>query len=321
MVTGARGFAGEFLWPMLREVFPEAHIWLTQQHQSQGPNDDTPRLHRHVMDIEDPFSVQRVLEDARPDAVIHLAGHSNVRDSWELAHATYTTNVMGTLNLVQGLIGLEQPVRFVNVGSGDVYGALPQECLPFRESQVPRPTSPYAASKLGGEYVALQHGLSYPRLDVVLLRPFAHTGPGQSAEFVCPAFARQVAMIEAGMQDPIMRVGNLSARRDLSDVRDIARAYVMALLHAPSSQIFNVSQGVARSIQGILETLLGLSAKRIELQTDPSLLRPVDTPVILGDSTAFRDATGWEPIIPFERTLEDTLDWWREHIHNLHPAR
>jgi GDP-4-dehydro-6-deoxy-D-mannose reductase len=312
-VTGASGFAGRYL---MRELLRRGFRAAASGRCAHLPRDWEPqdRLEWIPLDLSAPVEViEAALQRAAPDAVVHLAAQSDVGRSWRDPVETWEANVLGTVRLVEALRRLRVP-RLIHVGSGDVYGtvASPEE-LPLREDRPPRPNNPYAKSKLAGELAAtLFGGLREP--EVVLLRPFAHAGPGQRPDFVCASFARQVARVKAGLQPPIIRTGNLDARRDLSDVRDIAAAYADAIDKAPPGVPLNVCSGQSRRVGDILARLAELAGARIDIQIDPAKLRPVDTPEIRGDATRFREATGWRPQVDFDQTLADLLEWEERQI-------
>jgi GDP-4-dehydro-6-deoxy-D-mannose reductase len=199
------------------------------------------------------------------------------------------------------------------VGSAEEYGAVLPEELPIRESVPLRPASPYAVSKVAQGALALLYGPA-GGMRVVLTRTFHHTGPGRGEAFAESSFARQVAEIEAGLRPPVLKVGNLDAVRDFSDVRDVVRAYWMLLDRGEGGTAYNVCSGQGRRIRDLLDTLLAASTARVDVQVDPARLRPSDVPVQVGDASRLRAATGWEPRIPLERTLSDLLDDWRARV-------
>jgi GDP-4-dehydro-6-deoxy-D-mannose reductase len=200
------------------------------------------------------------------------------------------------------------------VGSNEEYGHPEEGELPFTEETPLRPVSPYAVSKVTQDLMGLQFHLAYG-IDVVRLRPFNHTGPGQSPRFVAPAFASQAARIEAGLQEPVVKVGNLSAARDFSDVRDIVRAYHLAATRGEPGEVYNLASGQVHQISELLETLLSFTDADIRVEVDPARYHPVDVPVVYGSAEKFHKQTGWQPDISFEQTLRDTLDYWRSQ-HN-----
>jgi len=185
--------------------------------------------------------------------------------------------------------------------------------LPQTEESPLRPNNPYAVSKVAQDFLGLQYHLAYG-LPVVRVRPFNHTGPGQSPRFVVPAFASQIARIEVGLQEPVLRVGNLDAARDFSDVRDIVRAYHLAVTEGEPGEVYNLASGRPQPVRGLLETLLGYSQVKIRVERDEERSRPVDVPVVYGSAEKFHRQTGWEPQIPFEQTLRDTLEYWRGQV-------
>jgi GDP-4-dehydro-6-deoxy-D-mannose reductase len=310
LVTGAAGFAGRHAIRELARrgwtVFGAAREADRVGSPEEAPGDVAAWL-RLDLDREGAESgIDAALREARPDAVLHLAAQSNVARAWADPVGTWRVNVLGTVRLVNALRRQGVP-RLVFASSGDVYGKVATADLPIRESQRPAPNNPYAASKLAAEAAVAQFG-GADGPEVVLLRLFAHTGPGQSPDFACPAFARQIARAEAGLQAPSVRTGNLDARRDFSDVRDIARAYADALERAPAGEPLNVCSGKAWRVGDALAALVALSTVAIDVGVDPEKLRPVDSPEIRGDGSRFQAATGWAPSIPFERTLADLLD-------------
>jgi GDP-4-dehydro-6-deoxy-D-mannose reductase len=199
------------------------------------------------------------------------------------------------------------------IGSNEEYGRPAKGELPFTEQSPLRPANPYAVSKVTQDLMGLQFHLAYG-MHVVRMRPFNHTGPGQSPRFVVPAFASQIARIEAGLQEPVMKVGNLAASRDFSDVRDIVRGYHLAITRGEPGEVYNLASGQPHSISVLLETLLSLTDAKIRVETDPDRYRPVDVPVVYGSAEKFHQLTGWMPEFSFEQTLEDTLDYWRAEV-------
>ena len=197
------------------------------------------------------------------------------------------------------------------IGSNEEYGAPRSNELPLTEENPLRPNNPYAVSKVAQDFLGLQYYLSYG-LPVVRVRPFNHTGPGQSPRFVVPAFASQIARIEAGLQEPVMKVGNLEAARDFTDVRDMVQAYHLAATQGKPGEVYNLASEQPQSVREMLEMLLSYAQVEIRVERDPNRYRPVDVPVVYGSSEKFHRLTGWTPQIPFEQTLQDTLAYWRE---------
>jgi len=212
-------------------------------------------------------------------------------------------------------IAMEKPPRILVVGSADEYGIVLPEELPISETNPLRPNSPYAVSKVAQDMLGYQYYASH-KLPVVRVRPFNHIGPGQSAAFVTADFAKQIAEVEAGLREPVMRVGNLGARRDFSDVRDIIHGYYLALSEGEPGEVYNLGAERSYSIRQVLDGLLALSETRVAVEQDPKRLRPSDVPEILADCTRFRSRTGWRAEIPLERSLEDILNYWRSRIRD-----
>jgi GDP-4-dehydro-6-deoxy-D-mannose reductase len=265
-------------------------------------------------DLRGRDNVQSLVEETKPDCIFHLAAQSFVPSSFADPWDTLENNILSELNLLEAVRRSGRDVRFLVVGSNEEYGAPEPGELPQTEQNPLRPNNPYAVSKVGQDFLGLQYHLAYG-LQVVRVRPFNHTGPGQSPRFVVPAFASQIARIEVGLQEPVMRVGNLDAARDFVDVRDIVRAYHLAVTRGEPGDVYNLASGLPQSIKALLETLLSYSETAIRVERDPERYRPVDVPVVYGSAEKFYRRTGWEPQIPFEQTLRDTLAYWREQAH------
>lgn len=310
LITGVGGFAGSHL----------ADALLTEGgHEVWGTliTPDRPHyLDRRVLDqaadLRYPDQVDRVLSEIRPERIYHLAAQAFVPQSWLDPWDTLETNIRAQLNVFQGCLrlGLSE-TRVLVVGSNEEYGRLSEDQLPATEQTPLRPDSPYGVSKIAQDYLGQSYYLSHG-LPVVRVRPFNHLGPRQDPRFVAADFARQIAAIERGDRPPVVRVGNLQAERDFTDVRDVVQAYVAALEHGQPGAVYNVASGTARPVQAILDGLLANARCPVALEIDPEKLRPSDTPRQLGDSSALRAATGWRPRIPFEQTLEDILNYARQ---------
>jgi GDP-4-dehydro-6-deoxy-D-mannose reductase len=294
LVTGAHGFVGHHLI---------AHL--------EDEGDEVVGIDRDDLDITRGEDVTAYFARVRPEAVYHLAGDSDVGSSWKHPVDTFRANAEGTLNVLMACVdaGVD---RVLSVSSADIYGRVTEEELPLREDAPLRPVSPYAASKVASDYLALQcylgHGLA-----VLRARPFNHIGPGQRDSFVAPALAQRIARNELDGVDTLS-VGNLAPRRDFTDVRDVVRAYRMLVLRGTPGEAYNVCRGEDIAVRDLAVRLVGLARKPMRLVPDPALQRPVDIPVLRGDCTKLRDATGWAPEIPLEQTLEDLLDEWRLRV-------
>jgi GDP-4-dehydro-6-deoxy-D-mannose reductase len=287
-------------WELVGTVYPQP---VDEQEQK-------PRLRLHHLDLREPELVQGLVDEVRPDYVFHLAAQSIPAISFTDPWSTIETNVRAQLNVLRAVHLLELSARILVIGSNEEYGRPGENELPLTEDVPLRPASPYAVSKVTQDLMGLQFHLAYG-LDVVRLRPFNHTGPGQGMRFVVPDFSSQVARIEAGLQAPVMQVGNLEPSRDFGDVRDVVRAYHLAATHGEAGEVYNVASGRAWSIGALLDMLLSYSDVDIKIEVDPARHRPVDVPVIYGSAAKLHRATGWQPEIPFEQTLRETLDYWR----------
>jgi GDP-4-dehydro-6-deoxy-D-mannose reductase len=244
--------------------------------------------------------------DWKPDTVFHLAAQTFVPASVKDPLETFDINLLGTARVLESCRSSAPDATTVIIGSGDAYGEVGAAQLPIREDVPLQPRSPYAASKAAAEVIALQYARA-GWLKVVVLRPFNHTGPGQSTQFAIPSFAQQIADIKKKRVDPVLLTGDLSARRDLTDVRDIVEAYRLAALSAKSGSVYNVCSGSAVSMQEIVDELIGIAGIKVRVALDATRLRGSDIALIYGDATALRANTGWQPRIPLRRTLADVL--------------
>ncbi len=317
LITGVGGFAGSHLADYLASR-PEtaSDLWgcdLSAQRRAYHP----PTLQLLAADLCDPEATRAVIERARPDRIYHLAGQAFVGDSWANPWNTLEANLRAQLNLLEAVRAASRACRILVLGSNEEYGRITAEDLPVRESGPLRPDSPYGVSKVGQDLMGLQYYLSH-QLHTVRVRPFNHIGPRQNPKFVAPAFASQIAAIEAGRQPPVIRVGNLTARRDFTDARDMVRAYGLALELGEPGEVYNIGSGRSRGIQEVLDTLLSFSATAITIEVDAARLRPSDVSDMVCDASKFRARTGWEPRLPFEQTLRELLDFERARLkeHN-----
>lgn len=312
LITGMNGFVGGHLAERL--LADETwDVWGTARQPPAAGSPLAGRVRHVVADFTRLEEVVATLEQARPDVVFHLAGQSYVPRSFEDPNGTLTTNILSAACLFQAVLRLRQDPLLVIVSSNEIYGMVRPEELPVGEDTPFRPVSPYAVSKAAQDLLAYQYHVSHG-LRTVRLRPFNHIGPRQSDRFVASAFAAQIARVEAGQQPPVLRVGNLSAERDFTDVRDMVAAYELAARRCRPGEVYNVSAGRVVSIRWILETLLAFSERDIVVEPDPTRMRPADVPRIECDSSRFRTQTGWEPRITLEQTLHDILEHWRAQI-------
>jgi GDP-4-dehydro-6-deoxy-D-mannose reductase len=289
---------------------PTPEVWGCDLSGSRRPF-HRPELNLLAADLRDPAAARAVIEAVRPDRVYHLAGQAHVGDSWASPWETIETNLRAQINLLEAIVQAGLRPRVLVIGSADEYGPVPPEALPLDESRPLRPDSPYSVSKVGQDMLGIQYFLGR-QLPVVRVRPFNHIGPRQSRRFVAASFASQIAAIEAGRQPPVLKVGNLAARRDFTDVRDIVRAYALVLELGELGEVYNIGTGRSRTIAEMLAALLSLATVKIAVEPDPTRLRPVDLPDLVCDATRLRRRTGWQPRIAWEQTLSDLLDHERE---------
>jgi GDP-4-dehydro-6-deoxy-D-mannose reductase len=303
LVTGATGFVGGHMLDRLADRAPLV-AWYR-------PKGRPPDPHRHIdwrpVDLLDAGSVAQAIEDATPTQVFHIAGAPQVQSSWQTVGPHLETNVLGSHNLFEAIRRRGVACRILVVSSSQVYQTSDD---PLDESAPLLPATPYGLSKLAQDRLA-ERAWREDGLDVVLARPFNHAGPRQSADFVVSSFARQIARIEARLAPPELRVGNLEARRDMTDVRDVVEAYDLMMATAPAGRPFNVCSGRAWKIRDLLDELLHLARTPVEVTVDEARLRPTDIPVVQGDASRIRAELGWKPHIRVEQTLSDTLEWWR----------
>ena len=312
LVTGITGFAGSHLADyLLAHTELEVFGVDLRGFPESAPRSD--RLHLCQGDLCDPDFVLSSLEEAHPQYLFHLAAQAFVPLSWEDPWGTLANNIRGQLNLFQGLLRLGLLPRILVVGSADEYGLVRPEELPIGEDTPLRPYNPYAVSKVVQDMLGYQYFASHS-LHVVRVRPFNHIGPRQSAGFVTAAFAKQIAEAEAGTSPPVIKVGNLEAKRDFTDVRDMVAAYYLALSKGEPGEVYNIGFGTARSIREVLDILLAESKIELTVQEDPTRLRLSEVPIVACDSRKFRECTGWEARIPLEESLHDILDYWREEV-------
>jgi GDP-4-dehydro-6-deoxy-D-mannose reductase len=303
LVTGAAGFAGSYVVQALAGR-DDVIGWT---HHAPPPDEIAPLATWEQVDLLNSTQVRDAITRSKPSAVIHCAGAPNVAHSWRDTMTALSVNVLATHHLFDALRRAGTPCRVVVPGSATVYA--PSTIALTEESPV-APSNPYAVSKLAQEQLAFRAARE-DGVDVIVTRSFNHTGPRQSAAFAAPNMARQIAMIEAGVAEPLIKTGNLDAQRDFTDVRDMARAYIALLQKGAPSTLYNVASGTARLMRSVLEALVSRARVEVRLETDPALMRPSDTPVLVGDATRLRETTGWHPEIPFDQTLDDLLNYWR----------
>ncbi|MBO8125739.1 MAG: GDP-mannose 4,6-dehydratase [Firmicutes bacterium] len=314
LITGITGFAGSHLADYLLK-HTDCEVYGTVRWRSKRQNI------RHLQDkvtlleceLKDATSVDELIERVRPDYIFHLAAQSFVPTSWHSPTDTIVNNITGQLNLFEA-VREYQPEAVIQIAcSSEEYGLVYPSEVPITEESPLRPMSPYAVSKIAQDFMAYQYYQSYG-LKTIRTRAFNHTGPRRGEVFVCSNFARQIAEIELGLREPVVYVGNLEARRDFTDVRDMVRGYWLAVTKGEPGELYQLCSGRAWSIREVLEFLVDFSGVKIEVQEDPERMRPSDVPLLLGSYEKFEKQTGWSPEIPFEQTLADLLVYWRQEL-------
>jgi GDP-4-dehydro-6-deoxy-D-mannose reductase len=311
LITGAAGFVGRHL---------VAHLLAEGGHEIWGVTRARrvieglePRMRLVVADLREKQAVDEAVEQVRPQAVYHLASQASVARSLADPLDTILNNVVGQVNLLESCAKHAPDARILVVGSNEEYGLTRPDELPISESKELRPISPYAVSKVTQDVMGHQY-FATRGLQVIRVRPFTHTGPGQANLFVTPAFARQLAEMERGQREHRMRVGFLDGQRDFTDVRDVVRGYRLLIERGEPGDVYNLGAGIPRSVRSILDGLLELTTVRPVVETDPSMIRPLEMPVMYADCSKIYAATGWKTEIPFEQTLRDVLDDWRQRV-------
>jgi len=311
LITGITGFAGSHLADLcLTKKDVEVYGIIRWRSRTENIEHIWDRLRLLECDLRDASSTRDVIEEIRPDRIFHLAAQSFVPTSWKAPTESLTTNVIGQVNVFEAVRKLDIDCAIQIACSSEEYGMVFPEEVPIRESNPLRPLSPYGVSKVGQDMLGYQYFMSYG-MKIVRTRGFNHTGPRRGPVFVCSDFAKQIVDIEKGVREPYMEVGNLDARRDFTDVRDMVRAYWLALEKGKPGTAYNICTGTSFSIREILDMLIGISGVKVDVRTDKGRLRPSDVPLLQGDNSLFSGDTGWKPEIPMEKTLSDLLDFWR----------
>jgi GDP-4-dehydro-6-deoxy-D-mannose reductase len=302
LITGASGFAGRHLLAHLRGS-TEVVAWT----RSDVPEELDSAARWQQVDITDGARVRSAVRELQPRQVYHLAGAAHVDHSWRRPAEILDVNVIATHHLFDALRRNGHRTRVLVSGSAMVYAP---STVALTEAAPTAPNSPYALSKFAQEMLATR-ALVEDGIDVIVARAFNHTGPGQSPSFVAPSMASQIARIEQGLEVPVIKVGNLDSLRDLTDVRDVVRAYGLLMATGAPGEIYNVASGVGRPIRAVLDTLLAAATVPIRVEIDPARVRPVETSALIGDASKLHALTGWSPAISFDRMLTDLLEYWR----------
>ncbi|MFC1725834.1 GDP-mannose 4,6-dehydratase [candidate division KSB1 bacterium] len=311
LITGITGFAGSHLADfILKEKLGEIHAVKRWRSLTENIDHIMDKINLYECDLRDAFSVRDLVDKIRPDRIFHLAAQSFVPTSWTAPTESLTTNILGQLNIFEAVrkTGIDPLIQIAC--SSEEYGMVYSDEVPIKETNPLRPLSPYAVSKVGQDMLGYQYFKSYG-MKVVRTRGFNHTGPRRAPVFVCSDFAKQIVDIEFKKKEPVITVGNLEARRDFTDVRDTVVGYWLALEKAEPGEVYNICSGTDHKINDVLDSLLQMTDIDIDVCQDPDKMRPSDVPILKGDNSKFAQKTGWKLTIPFDKTLEDLMDYWR----------
>lgn len=313
LVTGITGFAGSHLAEFLLKEGIEVYGIVRWRSKDNNIDKIRPRVILEEADLLDAHSLYSTVEKVKPDFIFHLAAQSYVVSSWASPVNTLEVNVIGSANIFEAVRKAKLNIPIQIACSSEEYGMVYPNEVPITENNPLRPLSPYAVSKIAMDYLGYQYFKSYG-LRVIRTRGFNHTGPRRGEVFAESTFAKQIAEIEKGKRDPVVFVGNLDAKRDYTDVRDIVRGYYLAVLKCDSGEVYNICTGKAWKIGDVLKYLLSISKVKVKVEQDPKRMRPSDVPILIGDNSKFVKKTGWKPEISMEKTLADLLNYWREEV-------
>lgn len=312
LVIGAAGFVGRHLLKYLSDI-PNLTLFSTKLTNETIDSTEFPNIDVNDLNITSESEIRSLLDKIQPDYIILLAAQSSVALSFEKPALTLSINTVGSVNVMDAIKNVCPQSTLLLVGSSEQYGHVTPDQLPVNEKTRLDPISPYAISKAASENMASVYVKS-KQMKIIMVRAFNHIGPGQAAHFVVSDFARQIAVIEATRAEPVIRVGNLSARRDFTDVRDIVRGYYQLLQLGHAGEVYNIGSGKSVSIQYILDTLLSYSKLQIDIVVDTLKMRSIEIPEIYADITKLQKDTKWERMIPLDKSLLDSLNYWRNQI-------
>jgi len=314
LITGASGFVGSHLVDHLAQNTNNDLFGTSFAKGGSKSLDENQKIQLLEVDLSKEEEVYGLIEKVKPDIIYHLAAFTSAADSFKSPRETVLNNIACQINIFESMrkSNLLNSKTLV-VSSAEVYGSVRAEDLPMDEETLLNPTNPYAVSKLTQDFLGLQYFNSYG-LKTVRVRPFNHVGPRQAPIFVVSSFAQKIVEIEKGKREPVLPVGNLAAKRDFSDVRDVVRAYSLLMEKGEFGEVYNIGSGVSYKISEILDMLLSFSSAKVKIQVDEALFRPIDDPELVCDTTKINKLTGWKTEIPIEKTLKDTLDYWRNII-------
>ncbi len=313
LITGIGGFVGSHMAELLLSKGFEVYGLSRPRSRMDLIEGIKPQLHLEDADILDSHSLYGTISRIRPDYIFHLAAQSFVPTSWVSPSVTLEVNIIGSANLFEAVRQAKINPAIQIACSSEEYGLVHPDEVPIKETNPLRPQSPYGVSKVAMDYLGYQYFCSYG-MNIIRTRGFNHTGPRRGETFVTSNFAKQIAMIEKGKLEPVIHVGNLEAQRDWTDVRDMVRGYLLAVEKCDAGDVYNICTGNAVVIKDMLNMLIGMSKVKVEIRQDPARMRPSEVPVLIGDNSKFVAKTGWKPEIPFEKTMEDLLNYWRERV-------
>lgn len=311
LVTGIAGFVGSHMAELLlTEGF---EVWGLFRNRSKNENIESIKSDLHLVDADlmDAHSIYAAVSKIKPEYIFHLAAQSFVPTSWVSPSVTLEVNIIGSSNLFEAVRQAKIDPVIQIACSSEEYGLVKPEETPIKETNPLRPQSPYGVSKVAMDYLGYQYFCSYG-MKIIRTRGFNHTGPRRGDTFVTSNFAKQIAMIEKGSQEPVIHVGNLEALRDWTDVRDMVKGYLLSVSKCDPGEVYNICSGVGVKISDMLDILIKHSKVQVTTKQDPERMRPSEVPVLIGDNTKFVTKTGWSTTIPFEQTIVDLLNYWRE---------
>lgn len=311
LITGITGFAGSHLAEYALSKGAEVYGSMRWRSKTENIEHIKEQINLIECDLRDLSSVNALIEISKPEYIFHLAAQSFVHTSWHAPAETLSTNVLCQINLFEAVRHKRIDPMIQIAGSSEEYGLVYENEIPVRETNPLRPLSPYAVSKVTQDLLGYQYHKSFG-LKIVRTRGFNHTGPRRGEVFVSSNFAKQIVEIERGKNEGIVKVGNLEAKRDFTDVRDMVKGYWLALENGKPGEVYNICSGKAWTIREVLDILLSKSKVSAKVEQDPERLRPSDVPILCGDNSKFSRETNWQPEIPFDKTLEDLLNYWRD---------
>lgn len=309
LIIGGAGFVGSYL---AAHCMNNWH-WKVAITKMDSESLELPGTDVYNLNLLDPTQIREILNTVHPDYIFHLAAQSSVALSWKKPGLTIDVNIKGSVNLLDAIRELDYKPRTLLIGSGEEYGHIRPGETPINEDNTPRPGNIYAATKTCQNMIAKIYADAY-QMDNIMVRAFNHIGPNQAPMFVVADFCKQAAEIEKGLREPVIRVGNLSAMRDFTDVRDVVRAYALLVQKGQAGETYNIGSGHAIATREILDQICAMTDHDIHVEVDPERLRPVDIPIIEADTRKLHAATGWQPEIPLSQTLKETLDYWRAKL-------